>query len=168
MTASKSDGVQATLGAIQQALGTPAVPGFFQALAEAPSVLSGVWLAVEQILMSGVLPRRTKEAAIFAISAARGCDYCMLAHRGICLALGWTQDDIEQLEGKDRACVRYAVRAALRPQEIRAEHRQALRDAGVSTQEELELNAVAGLALLLNVMADAGGVPLEPGMGEAS
>ena len=138
------------------------VPNFFKSLSTSPSALEGVWRAVDQILIGGVLPRVLKEAVIYAISASRDCEYCCDAHLAMCTNLGMDAGAFEELEGREREMARFAISCARTPQAMTKTEHERLAACGVSPAEITELIAVAGLAVMLNVIADSALIELDP------
>lgn len=149
-----SEEIEGILEEIQGTLGMPFVPAFFKVQTCSAAVLRGVWEAVKAILVGGVLRRDLKEAVIFAISASRNCEYCTSAHLAICRQLGMDEDQLETLEGPDRRILEFAVRCARNPQDISDELLDTMRSEGMSAEGLMELTALSGLAVMLNIVAD--------------
>ncbi len=72
---------------IREAFGTLGEPLVLHA--SDPDLLAGVWAALyETVIVSGRLPRATKESIALAVSEANRCPYCVDAHAVLLYALG--------------------------------------------------------------------------------
>src|SRR6187455_2314749 len=75
----------------------PSAPNFIMTQGHSPTVARGTWEAVRNILVSGKIPRWTKEMMFVAISKDRGCRYCTAAHFACCRMLGVEPDTLDRL-----------------------------------------------------------------------
>ena len=48
------------------------------------------------MLAEGALDRKTKELLAMAISLVNGCEYCSLAHEGVALMTGASQEEVNE------------------------------------------------------------------------
>lgn len=155
--------VRKTYRAFQAGMGFPVVPNFLKVQGSSPSAASGCWRLLEDVLLSGVLPRPVKEMLVAAISADRDCSYCEAAHLACCRMLGVDPETLEALvndvEGltpeKLKDIVMFGIKCARDPKSLSGLDFNTLRDHGLDDEEIMELIAMAGLALYLNVIADA-------------
>lgn len=159
--ADASGEVRSCFDDIKSTMEVDQVPAFFRVQGASTAALTGTWHAVRGLLFAGVVERRLKEAIIFAISASRQCSYCTAAHLAVCRAMDFDESRFERLEGKERAMVQFAVQAGRDPQGLTEADFAKLRDHGVGDAAIGELIAVAGLALMLNVVADSTQVPID-------
>ena len=72
------------------------VPNFFKAQAAVdPKWLELNWQREKQIMLAdSALDRKTKELIALVVSMVNGCEYCSLAHEGMALMIGASQDEI--------------------------------------------------------------------------
>ncbi len=156
---------------IKKSLNTPFVPNFFKIWGHAPIALQGILPAMKHILGSGELDRKLKEMIMIAVSSGNECDYCQTAHQAFCTMLGGTQEQIDLLKAqqtlngsgspKEREAVDFAVRVARDPTSTNSDDFKKLGALGYSTNEIMELIAMAGMAVFYNLLADASGVKLD-------
>jgi len=72
------------------------VPNFFKAQGSQPEWLEVNWERHKRIMQQGELDRKSKELIAFAVSIARGCDYCHLAHNTAARMHGATDQEISE------------------------------------------------------------------------
>lgn len=74
------------------------VPNFFKAQATVdPEWLALNWQREKLIMLAeGALDRKTKELLAMAISLVNGCEYCSLAHEGVALTSGASQEEVNE------------------------------------------------------------------------
>jgi uncharacterized peroxidase-related enzyme len=70
------------------------IPNFFKAMASDPEWLEVNWERHKRIMQTGELDRKTKELIAYAVSIARGCEYCALAHHTAALMHGATEKEV--------------------------------------------------------------------------
>jgi uncharacterized peroxidase-related enzyme len=141
----------------------PSAPNFIMTQGHSPATARGTWGLVYNVLVSGEIPRWTKEIVFVAISAERNCRYCEAAHIACCRMLGVNPGTLEEMardvenisDPKLRAIVRFALKCARDPQELTADDYQSLTAVGMKQSEIVELIAMSGLAVYANIMADA-------------
>src|SRR6187551_1449775 len=75
----------------------PSPPNFIMTQGHSPSAARGTWEVVRNVLVSGEIPRWTKEMMFVAISKDRGCHYCEAAHIACCRMLGVEPGTLESL-----------------------------------------------------------------------
>ena len=154
---------------IRRVLELPFVPNFFRATAHAPRVLAGSWALERNLFVQTGLPMRLAAQILLAISAARNCGYCASVHRLTCQSLGVDEATLCALEddpsvlppGRERTAVGFARRAALEPLSLGPADYEAVRDAGFSDRELVELAGLAALGNYLDTMAETLKVPLD-------
>ncbi len=142
---------------IRRVLELPFVPDLFKTAAHAPQVLAGTWALERNVFVETTLPMPLAAMILYAISAARECEYSRAAHDLTCRSLGVEESTLRDLEGdlatlapeRTRAIVGFARTAALAPQSLGRADYDALRRHGVG---DAELAAIVGLAALGNYM----------------
>ncbi len=74
------------------------VPNFFKAQAAVdPEWLALNWQRQKLIMLAdGALDRKTKELLALAVSLVNGCEYCSLAHEGVALMSGASQEEVNE------------------------------------------------------------------------
>ena len=150
-------------GEIRETLGIVFVPHFFKTLANSPTALRATWEAYRNVSWRGTVPTVLKEMMFVAISAARDCQYCEIAHLAFCKLLGADGDTrrslVENLDAllprRSADTVKFAVKAALRPAEIDSADYQGLRDHGISDAEIAEILAMTAFSMYATTLADA-------------
>jgi uncharacterized peroxidase-related enzyme len=155
----------------------PSPPNFIMTQGHSATVVRGTWEIVRNILVSGELPRWTKEMVFVAISKDRNCGYCMAAHIACCRMLGvgpalmdqLVRDDVTQMsDPRLRDIILFALKCSRNPQGLVEADFDTLRGHGLRQSEILELIAMSGFAVYANIMADATGVEPDPMFADAS
>jgi uncharacterized peroxidase-related enzyme len=144
-------------------MGFPAPPNFITTQGHAPETGRGTWEFVKHVLLGGETPRWQKELMIVAISRERNCRYCMAAHTACCTMLGvnaeYMVDDVSRIpDAVVRDKILFAMKAARDPQGLTSADFDRLRAHGLGHAQIVELIGVAGLAVYLNILADASGM----------
>jgi len=130
-------------------------PNMLATMAHAPAVLEG-YLGLGDSLARGTLPAGLREQVALAVAGANGCDYCASAHTAIGIGAGVSPDELaSSLEGepadpKSRAAVRFARAVTERRGWVGDEDLRAVRAAGFSDSQVLELVAAVALNTLTN------------------
>lgn len=128
------------------------VPNIFLAMAHRPDELRA-FMDYHDALMEkpGGLSKAERELIVVATSAANDCQYCVVAHGAILriraknpliadqVAVNWRKAD---LSAREAAMVHYAIKVALRAQEIGPEDHAALFDAGFTEDEVWDIGAI--------------------------
>jgi len=86
-------------------------------------VTRGTWELVRNVLVTGEIPRWTKEVMFVAISNDRRCRYCSAAHLACCRMLGVHPETLESMvrdvyaipDIKLRAMVLFAIKCSRNP-----------------------------------------------------
>ena len=83
---------------IEEAFGM--VPNFFKAQAAVdPEWLELNWQREKKIMIEeGSLDRKTKELIAMTVSLVNGCEYCSLAHEGVALMSGASQEEVNEVK----------------------------------------------------------------------
>ncbi|MEM6810993.1 MAG: peroxidase-related enzyme [Pseudomonadota bacterium] len=145
--------VQEKLDGIKAALGS--VPNIFQTFAHSPAVLdfymqgSG---ALKGTSISGAL----RESIALTVAGLNGCDYCASAHTKIGEGEGLSADELaHNLKGasedqKNQAALTFAAKLVEDRANVTDADVQAVKDAGFSDGEVLEIVAVVAFNIFTN------------------
>jgi uncharacterized peroxidase-related enzyme len=134
---------QPLLQAVKKQLGV--VPNLFRLVATSPAALEG-YLGLSAALRKGGLSPATGERIALAVAEINGCDYCLSAHTYLGKHVA-KLDDAEiaanragtSYEPKADAAVRFAAQVAERRGHVQAEDLEAVRAAGYSDAELIEI-----------------------------
>jgi len=146
------------LEAVKSGLGM--VPNFMRVLAHSPVALQG-FLGFHGIAGHGALDAATQERIALAVAERNACNYCLSAHTAIGRKAGL--DNAEILAARqggssdERAAAAIAFAAALLKDagNITDEAFEAVRDAGYSDAEIVEIVAHVALNLFTNILNKA-------------
>lgn len=151
---------QPMLEGVRRQLGV--VPNSFRVLALSPAVLQGL-LGLNGALTKA-LDLKTRERIAIAIAQSNGCDYCLSAHHYIGLNLAKMSAEEIALnrqgtsgEPKAHAAVAFALKINNARGKVSADDMQAVRDAGYTDAQIVEIIAVVAENIftnLLNIVAD--------------
>jgi uncharacterized peroxidase-related enzyme len=138
-------------------------PNFITTQGHSLVVAQGTWDVVRNILVSGEIPRWTKELIFVAISKDRECRYCAAAHIACCRVLGVDRETLTQLiddvrilpDTKLRAIIFFALKCARDPQGLSHKDFETLRAYGLKQSEIVELIGMSAFAVYANIIADA-------------
>jgi uncharacterized peroxidase-related enzyme len=148
---------------IREALSISFVPNFFKTLANSPTALRATWEAYRNASWRGSVPTVLKEMMFVAISSARKCHYCEVAHLAFCKLLGCDSktraalvEDLDLiLPRRSGDAVKFAVKAAMRPLDIDSADYERLRNHGITDAEIAEILAMAAFSMYATTLADA-------------
>lgn len=148
------------LDAVQKQLGV--VPNMFRLIASSPATLQG--FAANNAALGKVLDVKTRERIALAVAQVNGCDYCLSAHSYLGLNLAkLSPEEIglnrkgASVDPKANAAVQFAAKVAQARGHVGAADLQAVRDAGFSEGQIVEIVAVVAenvVTNLLNIVAD--------------
>ena len=148
---------------IRETLGIVFVPNFFKTIANSPTALRATWEAYRNVSWRGTVPTVLKEMMFVAISVARECRYCEVAHLAFCKQLGCDTETrrslVENLDAilpqRSADAVKFSVKAALSPTELDEADYGKLRDHGISDAEIAEILAMTAFSMYATTLADA-------------
>lgn len=152
------------LDAVQDQFGL--VPNFIRALANSPSALSA-FLGLAGPLNAARLDLRTREQIALALAEGNACQYCLSAHEELGRQAGLAEPDLTaarrggSLEGRADAAVRFAVALNGNSGEVSTAEFEAVRTAGLSDAEIVEIIAVTALNIFTNVLGKAGRIDID-------
>jgi uncharacterized peroxidase-related enzyme len=145
---------QPLLQAIHKQLGV--VPNLHRVIANSPAALEG-YVSLNGALMKGALEAPTRERIALAMAELNGCDYCLSAHTYLGKNLSKLSDaeiaanrDGGSTDVKADAAVRFAVKVAENRGHPGAEDVQAVKQAGYTDAQVIEIVAHVALNTLTN------------------
>lgn len=121
-------------------------PNLYKSLAHAPSVLEG-FLGFGKALDAGSLSAKLREQIALTVAGANTCDYCASAHTAIGSKHGLSADELaanlrgESSDSATQAALQFALAINAREGFVTDEQIQALRDAGYTEQQVVEVFA---------------------------
>lgn len=131
------------LQSVQKMLGS--VPNLFRLVSNSPAALEG-YLGMSGALAKGALSAPTRERIALAVAEINGCDYCLSAHTylGANLANLDADEIAANREGRSNdakadAAVRFAASVARQRGKVSPGELQAVRDAGYSDAQVIEI-----------------------------
>ena len=141
----------------------PSPPNFIMTQGHSSTVARGTWEVVRNVLVTGEIPRWTKEMMFVAISKDRACRYCTAAHIACCRMLGVTPALLEELvhdvkgmsDPKVRDMILFALKCSRDPQSLTELDYDQLRQHGLKQSEIMETIAMSAFAVYANIIADA-------------
>ena len=147
------------LDAVHKQLGV--VPNMYRLIAQSPAALQG--FAANNEALKKTLDLRTRERIALAVAQLNGCDYCLSAHNYLGLNLAKISPEEVALnrkgesgDAKANAAVRFAAKVVRERGHITQADVKAVRDAGFSDRQIVEILAVTAENIftnLLNVVA---------------
>jgi uncharacterized peroxidase-related enzyme len=144
------------------------VPNMFRTMAHRPEIFETMIAHFEAILQTGTVPLRLKELVIVRTSQLNRCEYCLSSHTQICLRLGWTREQLDNLAdfvnrddftAAEKAALRLAEQMTLDANHIPDAEFDALRQ-HFDEGEVVEIMAAIGLFNYFNRFNNA--LQLEP------
>ncbi|GGF64905.1 uncharacterized peroxidase-related enzyme [Mameliella alba] len=153
------------LEAVKTSLGS--VPNLFRLTANSPAALGG-YLELSGALSKGDLPAATREGIALAVAQVNGCDYCLSAHAFIGKNMA-KLDDAEiaanrrggSTDPKADAAVRFAVSLVKARGNVTEAEVSAVKLAGYSDAQIVEIVAHVALNTLTNYLNEAFGTPID-------
>lgn len=140
------DGVQAKLGI---------TPNLMRGLANAPAALEG-YLSFGGALGHGVLSAKFREQLALTVAQANSCEYCLSAHTAIGGMVGLGADEIaksreaQSADEKQNAGLQFAQKVVVARGEVSDEDLAAVRAAGYSEAEIVEIIGHVALNIFTN------------------
>jgi uncharacterized peroxidase-related enzyme len=145
-------------------LGFGIVPNLFKSMATNPAVLEANWKKFKATILQGDLPRTLKEMVGVAISQANNSQYALKVHLHGLSALGMSHDVLQMLvenfeecplPEREKAVIRFGLKAARQPHELNQDDYDFLLDARLDESEIFEIIATANLFTAVNQYTDA-------------
>lgn len=153
--------IRARILAVQEKAGF--IPNVFLALAHRPDEFRAFFAYHDALMLkeSG-LSKAEREMIVVATSAANDCHYCVIAHGAILRLYAKNPLIADQvavnyrtaeLTPRQRAMLDFAVKVAVRPQELAEADYAKLREHGFSEEDIWDIGAIAAFFALSNRMA---------------
>lgn len=142
------------------------VPNFLKVLANSPVALRS-FLGLHQIANAGSLDVQTRERIALALAEQSGCQYCVSAHTAIGRRTGLDNAEMEANRAGGSQDVRAAsavsfARALVEHKgEVTNEELEAVRKAGYSDADIVEIITHVGMNLLTNILGKASRVEID-------
>ena len=156
-------GAQPLLKGVEQKVGF--APNLYKLIGNSPAALEGT-LDLSGALAKGALDAKTRERLALAIANVNGCDYCNAAHTAIGKGLRLDEAEIaanregRSNDAKADAAAVFARKVALNRGEVTDADVEAVRNAGYSDAELVEIVAHVALNTLTNYVNDVFGTPI--------
>lgn len=152
------------LDAIQSQLGM--VPNFLKVFANSPSALRA-FLGLHGIANEGSLDVQTRERIALALAQQNSCQYCVSAHTALGRKAGLTSAEIEanragtSRDTKAAAAVKFARALVEQTGDVTTAEILAVRNAGYSDSDIVEIITHVGVNLLTNILGKASRVEID-------
>lgn len=146
------------LDAVHKQLGT--IPNLFRLIALSPTTLEG--FAAYSGALNKTLDAKTRERIALAVAEVNGCNYCLSAHSYV--ALNLVKISAEEIalnrkgtsgDAKASAAVRFAAKVAYSRGHVEEAEVTALRSAGYSDAQVVEVVALVALNVFTNFLGNA-------------
>lgn len=158
------EGARPLLEAVKAKIGF--APNLYRLIGNSPAALEGT-LALSGALSKGSLDAKTRERIALAVANINGCDYCNAAHTAIGKSLKLDVAEIEANRGghsqdaRAEAAVSFARKVAVSRAEVSEADVAAVRAAGYSDAELVEIVAHVALNVLTNYINEVFKTPLD-------
>ena len=155
---------QALLGQIQQAFGV--VPNMFKAVAHSPAALNSMWASFGALGQGSLPPKLTEQIAV-AVADRNACKYCLAAHTALGRKAGATAQEMteaqmgESADPRTAAALRFALQLVNERGQVSDADVRAVRQAGFSDEQVVEILAHVALNLFTNYVNLAFAVPID-------
>ncbi|MBI1239593.1 MAG: peroxidase-related enzyme [Alphaproteobacteria bacterium] len=146
------------LSAVKQKLGL--VPNLYATVAHSPKALAGL-LQLTESLGAGALSAKTRERIALAVAERNGCDYCLSAHTALGKRAGLSEAEIHSArvgrsaEPKEGAAIAFARALVEARGGVSAQDVAAIRNAGFSDEQIVEIIANVALNIFTNYLNEA-------------
>ncbi|MBB1594392.1 carboxymuconolactone decarboxylase family protein [Achromobacter sp. UMC46] len=143
-----------------------ATPNMFKAVANSPAALKSMWGAFGA-LGGGVIPAKLGEQIAVAVADRNGCGYCLAAHTALGRKAGASAEEMtaaqdgQSTDPKTAAALRFALQLVEARGQVGQADVQAVRAAGFSDEEIVEILAHVALNLFTNYVNEAFAVPVD-------
>lgn len=155
---------QPLLQAVQSKIGF--APNIYKLIANSPAALEGT-LSLTEALGKGALDAKTRERIALAVANVNGCNYCNAAHSAIAGGLKLDSLEIEanragrSSDPQAEVAVAFARKVAISRADVTDSDVQAVRDAGYSDAQLIEIVAHVALNTLTNYVNEVFGTPID-------
>jgi uncharacterized peroxidase-related enzyme len=161
---SANDEQKALFDAIHTKLGV--VPNFLRVFANSPDALKA-FLGLHAITETGTLDAQTGERIALAVAQGNSCEYCLSAHTAIGRKAGLSSDEMvanragTSQDSKAAAAVAFANALNDNLGDVTQAELSAVRDAGYSEAEIVEIITHVGMNILTNLIGKASHVDID-------
>ena len=155
---------KALLDAIESELGM--VPNFLKVFANSTAALRA-FLGLHGITAAGSLDALTRERIALALAQQNACEYCVSAHTALASQAGLTGSEIaanragSSENAKAAAAVKFARSLTEHKGDVSTAELQAVRNAGYSDADIVEIVTHVGLNFLTNILGRASRVEID-------
>ena len=155
---------QALLAQIHGAFG--ATPAMFRAVANSSAALKSMWGSFGA-LGAGSIDAKLGEQIAVAVADRNACEYCLAAHTMLGRKAGATPEELaaaqagESSDPKTAAALRFALKLVEARGQVSDADVRAVRDAGYTDEQIVEILAHVALNLFTNYVNVAFAVPLD-------
>lgn len=142
------------------------IPKSIQTLAQAPAALKA-YLAMNEALDGGTLGADLREQIALAVAQLNQCEYCLAAHTAVAATLGLSRQDVTDArrgtspESRVRAALQFVARLVECRGCVTDADVAAVREAGFSNQQIVEIVANVALHLFTNYFNHVADTPLD-------
>ncbi|ODT66791.1 MAG: carboxymuconolactone decarboxylase [Pelagibacterium sp. SCN 63-23] len=142
------------------------VPNMFKAVSNSPAALASMWGSFAA-LGGGTLGARLGEDLAVAIANVNNCEYCLAAHTALGRKAGATSAEMAEAQvgrsddPRTQAALTFAIKVVRARAAVNDADVAALRQAGFSDEEIVEIVAHVALNLFTNYVNVALGVPVD-------
>lgn len=143
------------------------VPAAYRAFARHAHILQANWNRTKNILGKGNIPIEIKEAIAYRVSTENGCHFCMTIHGQNLEKLGFSMNDIKEIElgevadSKLNYILKFVTTATKNPSEITDDDFEQLKNYGYSEEDILEMLTVMEMYTGYNKIIVALGLQIE-------
>jgi len=136
---------------------TEEIPNFLKILAKAPAAAL-VYMRVDGTLAAGQLSERQREQIALTVAEINGSNYCVQAHSVIGTNTGLTENEIQlarhasSTDARTDEILRFTQAVVLQRGDVSEEELRALRQAGISDSEIIEIMANIALNIFTNYL----------------
>jgi len=152
------------LDAVQSQLGV--VPNMFRLIASSPAALKGY--TANNAALAKALDVKTRERIALAVAQVNGCDYCLSAHSYLGLNMAKISNEEIALNRMGRstdqkadAAIRFAVTVVRDRGQVATADIEAVREAGFSDGQIVEIIAVAAENIFTNLLNVVAGTEID-------
>ncbi len=145
--------VQKNLDGIKAKLGK--VPNIFQTFAHSPAVLD-FYMQGSGALANTSIDGALRESIALTVAGLNNCDYCASAHTAIGAGAGLNDDELkanlsaQSADAKNQAALDFAALLVTSQGNVNDNDVQAVKDAGFTEAEVLEITAVVAFNIFTN------------------
>jgi uncharacterized peroxidase-related enzyme len=142
------------------------IPNVYRVFANSPQVLEG-YMAFNTAMAGVSLPAGLREQLAIAIAETNGCDYCLSAHTAIGKMVGVSADDLNAAQSgnasdaKTAAALQFARKVSTERGHVSDEDLAAVKAAGYSDAEIVEMVALTSLNILTNYVNNVAGTEID-------